>query len=244
MPRVPTVLDTLFRLATDRPHTTKKAWDNPMYEPVRQVQLHKAITVKPESGDLIDVMFPNPQTLQRRMRYGLAAVILLVVAHAFVLAYTDPIYIQAPLTQVIVYCFQVGILLAIAMAFFVLTASTLYVQLGRYDLYLREFAFFYGLFVLELAVYVAVRIYSAVLVYRRISYLDLWDAPGYTPLWMVNRAVLLLYWVAAVASSIAAFNPKYFDPLHLVGLDKAAKEREEERERKRAARRDGKKWWS
>ncbi len=55
-----------------------------------------------------------------------------------------------------------------------------------------------------------------VLLYRRMSHLALWDAPGFTPLWAVQRVVLLLFWVAAVASSVAVFDVRYFDPEHLV----------------------------
>ncbi len=57
---------------------------------------------------------------------------------------------------------QVGLLLAILMAFFVLTSQTLYISLGRYDLYLKEFAPLYGLFLVELALYVALKVYATV----------------------------------------------------------------------------------
>ena len=52
--------------------------------------------------------------------------------------------------------------MAIIMAFFVLTSQTLYIQLGRYDLYLREFWFLYSLFVLDLALYIAIKAYATV----------------------------------------------------------------------------------
>ena len=38
---------------------------------------------------------------------------------------------------------QLGMLVAIVMGFFILTSSMLYVKLGRYDKYFKEFVVFY-----------------------------------------------------------------------------------------------------
>jgi hypothetical protein len=48
-------------------------------------------------------MLPNPRAVLRRMRMQFWAVVVLIVAHAFVIGYTDPLYTRSPLTQVIVY---------------------------------------------------------------------------------------------------------------------------------------------
>ncbi len=57
---------------------------------------------------------------------------------------------------------QGGLLIAIIMAFFVLTSQTLYITLGRYDLYLREFAAIYLLFLVELLLYIGSKAYATV----------------------------------------------------------------------------------
>lgn len=218
MGRLPTTLQMVFRLANSGKQSTKvHAFTNPAFEASSPAGNESTAITMQAADDLVESMFPGSgRSLLRRMAIQFCAVVLLVVAHGFVIAYTDPIYTSAPLTQVIVYSVQVGLLLAILMAFFVLTSQTLYISLGRYDLYLKEFAPLYGLFLVELALYVALKVYATVLLYRRMSHLALWDAPGYTPLWAVQRVVLLLFWVAAVASSVAVFDVRYFDPEHLV----------------------------
>lgn len=56
--------------------------------------------------------------------------------------------------------------------------------------------------------------------YRRISYLALWDAPGYTALWVVQRVALLGFWCAALYNSLAVFDVRYFDPDLLMSRQK------------------------
>lgn len=48
-------------------------------------------------------MFPDSKKLFRRMRYQFWAVVVLIVAHILVMAYTDPLFTSTPLTQVIVF---------------------------------------------------------------------------------------------------------------------------------------------
>lgn len=61
-------------------------------------------TVRAFPPTSLQSMFPGSgRSLLRRMAIQFCAVVLLVVAHGFVIAYTDPIYTSAPLTQVIVY---------------------------------------------------------------------------------------------------------------------------------------------
>ncbi len=57
---------------------------------------------------------------------------------------------------------QVGMLIMIMLAFFVLTSQTIYVHFGRYDLYLREYAMLFFLFIAELALMLAAKIYYLV----------------------------------------------------------------------------------
>ncbi|GFR51697.1 hypothetical protein Agub_g14141, partial [Astrephomene gubernaculifera] len=219
--------ETMFRLTSSGKHSAKvRAYDNPAYDAPTSKPGEPgdaAITVQPAvDADLTEVVFPSSRNMLRRMTYQLWAVYLLIVAHAMVTAYTDPIYMQSPLTQVIVYGSQGGLLIAIIMAFFVLTSQTLLIQLGRYDLYLREFAALYGVFALALALCIAIKVYSAVLILRRVSYLAMWDMPAYTALWAVHRVVLLLFWVAAALSATAVFNTRYFDPDMLLRRDRQA----------------------
>ncbi|KXZ44457.1 hypothetical protein GPECTOR_67g297 [Gonium pectorale] len=222
---------TIFKLATRGKHSTRvQAWTNPTYDtPEKKLGSagDAAITVQPSGGtDLIDEMFPSATSLMRRLQYQFWAVIVLIVAHVMVTGYTDPLYTRAPLTQVIVYSGQVGLLLAIVMGFFLLTSQTLYIQLGRYDLYLREFAPIYGLFLAELALYVVVKVYATVALLRRVSYLAMWSLPAYTALWTIQRVLLLLFWVAAAHSATSVFNVRFFDPELLLGLHQQAKDQQ------------------
>lgn len=57
---------------------------------------------------------------------------------------------------------QIGLLVAIAVGFFVLTSQTLFVQLGRYDKYLKTFRLFYLAFVVELLLMVGSKAYFIV----------------------------------------------------------------------------------
>ncbi|EFJ43436.1 hypothetical protein VOLCADRAFT_106863 [Volvox carteri f. nagariensis] len=228
---LPLVEDGIYRLdGNSRMASKVQAWTNPVYD-VTASQTTAApgdatITVQPQrETDLTEEMFPSGKGMLRRMSYQFGGVMVLIVAHIMVTVYTDPIYLKSPLTQVIVYSAQGGLLLAIIGGFFVLTSQTLYIRLGRYDLYLREFAVIYILFVIEALLYIAMKAYATVLLYRRMSYLALWGAPGYTPLWVVQRVMLMLFWVAALYSSLGVFDVRYFDPELLFGQQLKARER-------------------
>ncbi|GIL92765.1 hypothetical protein Vretimale_11737 [Volvox reticuliferus] len=228
----PLMEDAVYRLnGSDRMGKKLQAWTNPVYDATANQPLgapgDATIIVQPPSGmDLTEEMFPSGKSMLRRMIYQFGAVLALIVAHIILIAYTDPIYIKSPLTQVIVYSGQGGLLLAIIGGFFVLTSQTLYIRLGRYDLYLREFAAIYIMFLLEAVLYIAMKGYATVLLYRRMSYLALWDAPGYTPLWVIQRVVLMMFWVAALYSSLAVFDVRYFDPELLFGQQQKARQRQ------------------
>ncbi|GLC36764.1 hypothetical protein PLESTM_000499400 [Pleodorina starrii] len=213
---VPMVEDALYQLNGTGRLGKVQAWTNPTYDTTASqpgAAGDTAITVRPPAElDLIDEMFPDGRSMLRRMSYQFWGVLVLTVAHILVIAYTDPIFLKSPQTQVIVYSGQGGLLLAIIGGFFVLTSQTLYIRLGGYDLYLREFGALYAMFLLEALLYLAMKIYATVLLYRRMSYLALWDAPGYTPLWVTQRVVLVLFWAAAIYSALAVFNVRYFDP--------------------------------
>jgi hypothetical protein len=47
-----------------------------------------------------------------------------------------------------------------------------------------------------------------VLLVLRVNHLALWDYPGYTPLWVVQRVVLLLFWICAAFSSTTVFGAR------------------------------------
>ncbi|KAG2423582.1 hypothetical protein HXX76_015221 [Chlamydomonas incerta] len=230
--KMPTLMqNTTFNLASAGKHSSKvHAWTNPTFEDKSGASPGKPgndaqITVMPSGeAELTEVMFPSYKKMLRRMSYQALALYGLIVGHVMLTAYTDPMYTRSPLTQVIVYTAQIGLLVAIIMAFFVLTSQTLYIQLGRYDLYLREFAALYSLFVLDLLLYIAIKVYATVLLYQRVNHLALWYAPGYTALWTVQRLVLLLFWAAAAFACYSVFDPRYFDPEHLVGLERQEEE--------------------
>ncbi|KAG2427216.1 hypothetical protein HYH02_014621 [Chlamydomonas schloesseri] len=222
--------NTIFKLASAGKHSSKvHAWTNPAFEDKSAASPGKPadaqITVMPSGeAELTEVMFPSYKKMLRRMSYQALALYALIVGHVMLTAYTDPMYTRTPLTQVIVYTAQIGLLVAIIMAFFVLTSQTLYIQLGRYDLYLSQFAFLYGLFVLDLCLYVAIKVYATVLLYQRVNHIAMWYAPGYTALWTVQRLVLLLFWVAAAYSCYSVFDPRFFDPEYIVGLERREEE--------------------
>ncbi|GIL92766.1 hypothetical protein Vretifemale_20259 [Volvox reticuliferus] len=162
----PLMEDAVYRLnGSDRMGKKLQAWTNPVYDATANQPLgapgDATIIVQPPSGmDLTEEMFPSGKSMLRRMIYQFGAVLALIVAHIILIAYTDPIYIKSPLTQVIVYSGQGGLLLAIIGGFFVLTSQTLYIRLGRYDLYLREFAAIYIMFLLEAVLYIAMKGYA------------------------------------------------------------------------------------
>lgn len=210
---------------------------------------------------------------------------------------------------------QLGLLVAIGMAFFVLTSHTLLIQLGRYDLYVREFGWVWGSWLVELALLIALKAYQVVseqracarahrivqpqsymrgsravlchahrptvrdgcegkvegqphlpqsercctaggvgqctslicgcpppalrraaplpglpqvLVFQRAPYLGLWEMPAYYALWVVQRIMLLAFWLFAAYGVMSAFDIKFFDPWSIVTSDLVAEPSEGE----------------
>lgn len=69
-----------------------------------------------------------------------------------------------------------------------------------------------------------------VLVFRRYPYLGLWSNEGYLALWVIQRIVLLLFWVFAAFSASSVFNYRYFDPENII-RDNIPKEQDYSRKR-------------
>lgn len=66
------------------------------------------------------------------------------------------------------------------------------------------------------------------LVFQRAPYLGLWENPGYYALWVIQRIVLLGFWLFTSYGVIGAFSTQQFDPWAIVKGDLVVKPREGE----------------
>lgn len=60
--------------------------------------------------------------------------------------------------------------------------------------------------------------WSQILIYGWASHLGLWQAPGYYPLWIIQRITLLAFWISTVFAAMLVFQPHYYDPEWLASL--------------------------
>ncbi|MEW5307267.1 MAG: hypothetical protein WDW38_002490 [Sanguina aurantia] len=160
--------------------------------------------------------------LQLRAKYW--TLCALVVAHVMLTGYIDPLDASNNLIQLILYFVQVGFLIGVMMAFFLLTSNSLFIKLSRYDFYFSEFRVLYAAFAVELALMLTVKIYQGVQLYSRGSYLDPWLDPAFNVLWVLQRIMLLLFWVITITNADLAFEPRLYDVNYIAGLAHPAEE--------------------
>lgn len=58
--------------------------------------------------------------------------------------------------------------------------------------------------------------------YSRGSYLNPWLDPAFNVLWVLQRIVLLLFWVITVTNADLAFDPRLYDVNYIAGLSHPA----------------------
>mmetsp|Transcript_23100 Transcript_23100/g.50702 ORF Transcript_23100/g.50702 Transcript_23100/m.50702 type:complete len:218 (-) Transcript_23100:489-1142(-) len=203
------------------------AYDNPVFddddvharadktaEDVTKVEIKAA---EPGSEpDLKDLFYPDPKLLFTRLKWQFWIVQFLILAHVMIIGYTDPLDNTSKIVQIMVISIQIGMIVVIMMAFFVLTSHTLYIRLGRYDLYLKEYKFFYISFIIELLLFVGAKVLYIVLFIQNVPPLEFWRVKGYLGLWLAQRIVLLIYWLIASYAATQVFHERAYDPEYVV----------------------------
>lgn len=120
--------------------------------------------------------------------------------------------------QVIIASIQIFVLLAITLAFFLLTSNTTLVRLGLYDRYLAQYKPVYLSTALALLLLLTIRGLSLFHVFTGSAVPFSWQpntAFGaqdnvYFPLWVLTRlALLLFYCLTAYSATRASFQPEY-----------------------------------
>ncbi|KAI8473686.1 MAG: hypothetical protein J3K34DRAFT_498860 [Monoraphidium minutum] len=141
-------------------------------------------------------------------RAQLAAVFASIVAHVFVMAYTDPLQDPSFVMQLLMCNVQLSLLLAVLLSYFLLTASHgPYARLGLYHLYLRQHAAFYLWALAATAAFCGASGYRLMLAHAGASPALVWARPGFLPLWAASRGGLLLLQCGTAAGAARSLRP-------------------------------------
>lgn len=143
-----------------------------------------------------------PPPLGRLTFFQLALLYGAIVADIVVMAYTDPLSSAPFVTQLLLFSLQFFLLVAIVLVFFLLTSNTLYIKLGLYNRYLRDYKHFFLIAGIALGLFTAAGGYKLAQSYNDTPLVALWQQPGYQALWIIMRTAVLLYWCSAAYSSV------------------------------------------
>lgn len=76
--------------------------------------------------------------------------------------------------------------------------------------YLGEFKWLLLTFLLALAFFLAARIYDLLLTEDNVGHYALWEARGYTAVWVMHRITLVLFYMVAAASALQVVSARFF----------------------------------
>eukprot|EP00798_Chlamydomonas_sp_ICE-L_P003713 gene3713-13781_t len=203
------------------------AYDNPIFEDVEKNVGKKEFFKKTKEVDtaeqeaLMQIFYPDTKHLLKWLVIKFAIVMFLVLANVLLIAYTDPFTsTNSNVTgQALIIAAQIALVIALMIAFFILTNRSLLVELGQYDQYFERYWWFYTTWLAEFGLLLGVRVYYIVNLAWWQSQLGFFDLPGYTILWVIHRVVLLIFWIVTVYGSTTVFNPELCSTISLSEKD-------------------------
>mmetsp|Transcript_1847 Transcript_1847/g.2703 ORF Transcript_1847/g.2703 Transcript_1847/m.2703 type:complete len:228 (+) Transcript_1847:253-936(+) len=154
-------------------------------------------------------MAGSEASIMRRTVIFNLALYLFLAMHLFVMAYTDPYSSSHLRAQVFLFCGQFALLIIVCVTFFFSTSQIPIVFMGRYDLYMKRFKYFYITLFFHFVFFVANKSLQIKEFYSYRPYLSLWDSPGYLALWILERLFLIAFWCAAVRGSLSVMNFRF-----------------------------------
>ncbi|GAX83454.1 hypothetical protein CEUSTIGMA_g10879.t1 [Chlamydomonas eustigma] len=181
-----------------------------------------ALEIKPvvtSEDNLFDTLvYKDVKSLSLRLTWQYWIIHLLVLINIIVVGYTDPLDNPSITVQVIVYGVQLGLMIAIIVAFFIATSQTVFIRFGRYDKYLYEYKYYYLSLLVEFLLVLGAKVYFVVLWTQYTSPLELWSMSVYSALWIAQRSVLLLYLMTATYAANQIFNADVYDTNYMLRM--------------------------